>query len=184
MLGSGDALSIQLLTILAIAASVAFWVWAYGRWKVPLRPYALPIALWVVFGTLDIAITARGTLGDPTNEGNPLARWVFESSGYIGPVVASVLWISLWSFVVLVINKKITKRNGFVLFLSLVIFYSLAAGHFYGFSSWFAPMCGVAKLYGVVPELPRIVKIVIAGIAFAAAHVFMVKGGARFFKDM
>src|SRR5512143_350759 len=106
VLGSGQELGIQLLTLVAIASSIAFWVWAYHKQGVPLRPYALPIILWIVFGSLDILITARGTFEDPYREGNPLARFIFVQSGPAGPVVASVLWIALWSGLVLLMNKK------------------------------------------------------------------------------
>lgn len=181
ILGSGDALTVQILTVLGIVASIAFWVWTYRRYSVALRPYIVPLAIWIVFGTLDIVITARGTFTDPTNEGNPLARFVFINAGYFGPVIASVLWISLWAFVVLVINRKMTKKpkTPFSLpaplarFLSLTVFYALAVGHIRGFSSWYIPLCVIGKTtYGLLPGMPeRFIAYVFAGVALAALHM-------------
>ena len=168
VLGEGGAVAIQLITFAAIVLSIAFWVWMYRRQKVGLMRYALPIAFWIVFGTLDIIITAKGTMGDPMNERNPLTRMVFLLAGDYGPALASVLWISLWSLVVLVINKKM--RNGkLAAFLSLVVFYSLAVGHLFGFSSWFMPLCGVSKLASLLPEWSDIA----IGCVLAAAHGFV-----------
>ncbi len=192
ILGSGDALVAQILTVLSIVLSIAFWAWVYRRYGVALRPYIVPLALWVIFGTLDIVITARGTISNPLMEGNPLAQFVFVNTGAVGPVVASVLWISLWSLIVFVINKKIkpgkpaspapktTKpvalaRRVFSLpqFLSLAVFYSLAVGHMRGFSSWYAPLCGISEtIYGLLPGvLERFVGICFAGAALAALHM-------------
>ena len=186
-MGGGDILVAQLLTVLSIVISILFWVWVYRRYGVALRPYLVPLAIWILFGTLDIVITVRGTFTDPTREGNPIAQLVFVNIGYLGPVVASVLWISLWSLIVLVINKKITKTpssashsqlasfaSSFQLarFLSLTIFYSLAVGHIRGFSSWFMPLCAIGETaYELLPGiLERFIAIVFAGIALAALH--------------
>lgn len=180
VLGSGPELEIQMLTLVSIASSISFWVWAYRKQGVPLRPYALPIILWIAFGTLDIMMTARGTFDDPYREGNPLARFVFVQSGFAGPVVASVLWIALWSGIVLAINKKsgslaIGEGNGgaargttLVLFVSLAIFYSVAAGHFFGFSSWFLPLCAVARGFALMRNIAGIILI---GCLLSAAHL-------------
>ena len=80
ILGTGSALIIQLLTVLSIFLSIIFWVWIYRRENVDLRYYALPIILWIIFGTLDITITALGTVDNPLREGNPLARFIFVQS--------------------------------------------------------------------------------------------------------
>ncbi len=175
VLGSGPELEIQLLTLVAIASSILFWVWAYRRLGVPLRPYALPIILWILFGSLDILITARGTFDDPYREGNPLARLIFVQSGFAGPVVASVLWIALWSGIVLAINKKFGERNKnndmrntLVSFVSLAVFYSVATGHFFGFSSWFLPLCPVARGFALMRNIAGIILI---GCFLSALHI-------------
>jgi hypothetical protein len=125
----------------------------------------------MVFGTLDILITARGTIGDPMNEGNPLTRMVFLLAGDYGPALASILWIALWSLVVLAINKKI-KDKRLATLLSLAVFYSLAVGHLLGFSSWFMPLCGVSRLsWLLLPGwLFRLPGVIAAGCALAAVH--------------
>jgi hypothetical protein len=170
LFGTGDVLLIQALTIGSIIASITFWAWIYARGGVDLKRYAVPIALWIVFGTLDITITAMGTFGYPWAEGNPLARMVFVATGALGPVVASVLWIALWAGVVFVINKKTGPK--IASFLSLAVFYSLAAGHIRGFSSWFEPLCKISDAtYDLVPDIgARFLAIVLVGSALAAIH--------------
>lgn len=174
VLGEGAVLGVQLATLLSITLSIAFWAWLYRREKVGLMRYAIPIALWVVFGTLDILITAKGTFSDATLEGNPLSRLVFQSVGYLGPVVASILWISFWSGLVLAINKlvKDSRVSGY---LSLWVFYGLAFGHLLGFSSWFMPLCAVSRLsWLVLADWPiRFFGVVAAGCVLAAAHFFV-----------
>lgn len=179
VLGSGPELEAQALTLIAIASSILFWVWAYRRMDVPLRPYALPIILWIIFGSLDIMITARGTFDDPYREGNPLARFIFVQSGFAGPVVASVLWIALWSGIVLAINKKFppdgkggSLRNALVAFVSLAIFYSVAVGHIFGFSSWFLPLCPLARGFALMRNLAGVALI---GCLLSAAHLAAVR---------
>jgi hypothetical protein len=147
------------------------WVWIYRQQKVGLAQYLVPIALWIVFGTLDIVVTAKGTLGAPEHEGNPLARFVFTETGFLGPVVASVLWISLWSLAVLAINKRLAPPLSY--YLSLAVFYSLGIGHVFGFSSWFGPTCAFAgwedRFLDFIPEFLRIIGF---GAIAAAGHFF------------
>ncbi|MFH0884488.1 MAG: hypothetical protein V1861_02150 [Candidatus Micrarchaeota archaeon] len=172
--GSGDALALQLLTLLSIASSIVFWVFAYRREKVGLKQYVIPIVLWVVFGTLDIMITARGTITDPMREGNPLARFIFVETGWVGPVVASILWIALWAGIVLAVNKKLSAP--LATFISLAVFYSLAIGHVFGFSSWFIPFCDVSIAYrGTLAFIPNFIKIIALGCLAAALHFLIVK---------
>lgn len=165
--GSGEVLLLQLLTALAIAAGAGFWLSLYlrlGMGRV-LGACAVPLTLWVLFGTLDILITAKGTYLSPMGEGNALARFVFMESGYLGPVIASILWIALWAGLVLLMNRMRAENAHF---FSLAIFWSLAAGHFLGLSSWFMPMCGFSE--GLVPFLagaPIFLKAVVFG-AFLA----------------
>ncbi len=179
VLGSGAVLQAQSLLAVAIAASIAFWVWAYRRQGVGLGQYAVPIALWIIFGTLDIAITARGTFDDPFREGNPLARFIFVQSGPAGPVIASVLWIALWSLIVLLVNKRFAGQKNTdseriaASFVSLAVFYSVAAGHLLGFSSWFIPLCPVARFApGIVSHF---MIAVVVGSCAAAFHTAAIK---------
>ena len=126
--------------------------------------YALPIALWTLFGSLDILITAKGTFLNPYREGNQLARAVFIEAGYLGPVAASILWIALWAFIVFAINKLKMPNARFV---SLCIFYSLSMGHLSGFSSWYAPFCQIARTVAW-SKLPIIIGL---GIIAACLHL-------------
>ena len=145
----------------------------YRRHKVDVMQYAVPIALWIVFGTLDILITARGTIGNPMLEGNPLTREVLLLSGEYGPAIASILWISLWAAIVLVINKRLNP--GLAAFVSFAVFYSLAFGHFLGFSSWFAPLCGISTLSWIILPgwLIRLPVIIAIGCVLAAIHTLI-----------
>lgn len=167
VLGDGVVLVAQMLTMGAIIATAVFWVWAYMRSGINMRRYALPIGLWFVFGTLDIVITTKGVLSGG-QEGNSLAAFVFSAFGQYGPVAASVLWISLWAAAVLVINRMKVARAEF---LSLAVFYSLAFGHFLGFSSWFLPFCVFTQAAGVfVSGMLRPFVIVLSGCALAFMH--------------
>jgi hypothetical protein len=167
ILGSGDVLFLQVLTIGSIIASIWFWAWTYmqnglekGLWA-----YSPPIVFWTIFGTLDIVITAKGTFTDPLREGNPLARLLFVEIGFLGPVIASVLWISLWVGIVYVLNKWKVPHAGY---FSLAIFWSLAAGHFFGFSSWFEPFCDFSENYRMFfADLPRMLKPILIGMTIA-----------------
>jgi len=170
ILGSGDILIAQILVVLSIIASIAFWIFVYWKNNVKLEPYLLPIILWIIFGTLDIVITAKGTFFDPWREGNPLAEFIFVNIGYWGPVVASVLWISIWSLVVLLINKNMKNRELF----SLVVFYSLAVGHFICFSSWYASFCDLA-FNRIFEELPIFARAVLIGSVLSIAHAGMLR---------
>ena len=170
ILGSGDALTLQLLTVCSIAVCIAFWVWLYLKngLERELKAYALPIALWTVMGTLDIVITAKGTYMDPLREGNPLAELVFVKTGFLGPVIASILWISLWAGIVLAINRMKVNHAGF---FSLAIFWSLATGHLLGFSSWFIPFCGFNENYALfLSGVPRYLKHILFGCFAASLH--------------
>ncbi len=167
VLASGPALLLQAFTALSVAASIAFWVWAYKKQGVGLREYAVPIILWTILGTLDIMITAKGTFENPLREGNPLARFIFLETGYAGPMIASVLWVCLWSGIVLLANMKAGPR--LAPFISLSVFYSLATGHLFGFSSWFVPLCPIAQ--ALQPLALRLPIIIAAGCILAAAHL-------------
>ena len=163
ILAEGPALFIQVLTLLAIAGSIVFWAWLYRKKKVELKAYLLPLVLWIVFGSLDILITAKGTYGEPDNETNPLAEFIFVQADPWGPPLASVLWIGLWAGIVLALNRW---RVPYASFISLGVFYGLAFGHLRGFSSWFEPLCGIISFAPLELHV-----IIVAGIVLAAAHV-------------
>lgn len=170
ILGSGEVLTIQLLTIGSIIASIwaAAWFYMRGGLEEELWAFAPPIFLWTIFGTLDIVITARGTFTDPLREYNFLAREIFVQVGFLGPIVASVLWIALWAGIVYFINKMKIPHAGL---FSLAIFWSLAIGHFFGFSSWFEPFCSFSENYReFFAEVPRMLKPILLGIVVAIFH--------------
>lgn len=186
VLGEGPILQLQAATLAAILLSIAFWIWAYRRNDVRLRPLAVPIALWFVFGTLDILITAKGTFTNPYRESNPLTRIILLGSGGWGTIVASVLWIALWAGLVLALNKVWKGRTA--LFASLAVFYSLTLGHLLGFSSWYLPMCPIASAASGLSALPlRVGAIILAGCVISAAHLaaarFSGRGDPRAAKD-
>ncbi|MBN1170072.1 hypothetical protein JXA56_03530 [Candidatus Micrarchaeota archaeon] len=169
ILGSGEVLVLQVLTLVSIIAAIAFWIFVYWKNNVKLEPFLFPIILWIIFGTLDIVITVKGTFFDPLREGNMLARFIFSNIGYFGPVIASILWISLWALAVLLINRKIKERE----LLSLIVFYSLAAGHFTAFSTWYAPFCDLAfnKMFEM---LPGFVRAVLIGFTLSIGHLHLI----------
>ncbi len=146
VLAEGEVLRFQLITLFVVIAIAGAWIYVYasrGLGK-QLRLFLFPIALWLVFGTLDILITVRGTFSDPLSEANPATRMLLVQFGNWGAPVASVLWICLWAGVVYLLNRyRPGRASGFV---SLAIFYCLAAGHVFGFSSWFIPLCGLSKI--------------------------------------
>jgi hypothetical protein len=185
ILATGAALQVQMITAVAIILSIALWVGIYRWQKVGLLRYALPIALWVVFGTLDIIITTKGTFGAPMREGNPLARAVFLIVGDFGPIVASVLWISLWAGIVLVLNKIIKDQKA-ASFLSLAVFYSLATGHLFGFSSWFIPLCAVSKASWLIMPgwLIRLPGIIAMGCLLSGLHMAIAGLGTKDSKQL
>ncbi|MFN7991537.1 MAG: hypothetical protein U0R44_05245 [Candidatus Micrarchaeia archaeon] len=168
LLGEGDALLLQGLTLASIGASVLLWIRIYAGAGIGLRQYAVPIALWIAFGSLDAVMTANGTFSDPLREANPLTRFALVEWGFWGMPAASFLWVSLWAGLVLMINRA--TKDGPSRLISLVVFYSLAVGHLFGFSSWYLPLCPIAKLFP--PFVTTLPKIIIGGALCAAAHHF------------
>jgi len=160
----GPVFHIQIATLIAIIASIVFWVWFYRRNGIGPGTYLVPLALWAFFGTLDILVTAKGVLADLHGEGNPLAAAIFHASGYYGPVAASILWVALWAGLVLVLNR-LNVRGARL--LSLSIFYSLAVGHFLGFSGWFMPLCGVVD---ALPDSLHLAIAVLGGMVLGISH--------------
>lgn len=163
--GSGEVLVVQIATLAAIAGSIMLWAWIYKRFGVGLKKFAVPLVLWIVFGTLDITITARGTTIDPLCEGNSMARFLFVTFGAYGPPIASALWIAFWAGLVLLLNQR--KAYG-AEFLSLAIFYCLGVGHMFGFSSWFGPMCWIRRMEDALPYAPFVIGCLLAGLHLLA----------------
>ncbi len=171
--GSGTVLLIQGLTLFSIAAAIIAWIVIYRKSGVDLGQYAIPIGLWILFGSLDALMTANGTFGNPLREENPLTRFALLQWGFWGMPLASFLWVSLWAGIVLVLNKRIAPAAARL--PSLAIFYSLAVGHLFGFSSWYTPLCPIAELFP--PLITSIPKIVLAGTAAAAVQFWISKKG-------
>lgn len=175
LFGSGMVLEIQLATLFAIAVTALFWLGEFRKRQVSVALFRFPLLLWAVFGTLDITITAKGVLEGASGEGFWLAKLVFDAFGIIGPVVASVLWISLWAGVVLALNRM---RPPFYSTISLMIFYALAISHFFGFSSWFVSACWVARpVYGTMPDFSAIGPLL--AIPAAIIHTIVTEKGKQ-----
>ena len=136
----------QIVTIVTIILSALFWLFVFWKQKLlsKLKSLLLPIILWIIFGTLDIVVTAKGTFGNPQREGNPATVWFLEQFGAYGPAVASLCWIFLWVGIVFILLKFL-KNERISNFVSIIIFYALASMHFIGFSTWFIPLCSIAQ---------------------------------------
>ena len=170
--GTGAVLEMQLLAVLSVILGICLWVYLFRRQGILIRPYLVPLILWIIFGTLDIVVTAKGVFSDPSNEGFWLARAVFEVfGGMVGPAVASVLWISLWAGIVLLLNRF---KLPFYYVASLAVFYALAIDHFLGFSTWMTQTCGIATFArGIISDFE--VFGIIAGILVAAIHALIAR---------
>jgi|GEM_PF-5255153 len=139
ILGSGSVAVSQALTALTICASSMLWALAYHRLGAGhiLRLAAVPIALWVLAGSADILVTAKGTFEDATREGNPLARNVLIWVGPLfGPAIASAAWISLWACVALLLDHGLRPFERSRQMAILTLYYSLFLGHLFAFSGW------------------------------------------------
>lgn len=180
ILGSGIVLASQALAVICVVISVAAWLIIYKKAGLEAKRYAVPIILWFVFGALDIVITAKGTFGNPLNEENPLTRGILVVFGFIGPAVASIVWVSLWAGLVLALNRFLKGRL-IADFISLVVFYSLAIGHFFGFSSWYAPLCAVSEWsWAMLPDYPaRLAGVIAIGCLAAALHFAVSRAASR-----
>jgi len=139
VLGSGPVFEVQMLTLLTIAASTLLSIRLYvktGRRRI-LELAWPPLLIWAVAGTLDVLLTAKAVQGSPLKEANPLARALFTELGPLGPPAASILWITLWASISLLVDislHSINKRLN--AFTQLTLFYSLALGHLYALSGW------------------------------------------------
>jgi hypothetical protein len=170
VLGSGDILSWQILAFLTMMGTTLLWIFIFVKsgLKEQLIYYGLPIALFVVFGTLDLLITTKGTFFNPFWEGNPLLRFMLVNFGHFGLLLGTFGWISGWAGFVFVINKlKVRKAD----FFSLTVFYSLFVGHFVCFGSWFEPMCYIRYNFDMFfSEVHFLVKVILVGAVLAIAH--------------
>ncbi len=175
LFGDGMVLHVQLATLFAIAITALFWLGEFRKRQISISLFRLPLALWMIFGTLDIVITTRGILSSPSNEGFWLAKLIFDNFGIAGPVVASVLWISLWAGIVLALNRM---KPLFYSTISLMIFYALAIGHFLGFSSWLVSACWIAEsAYNIMPDFTFVGMLL--AIPIAIIHTILAKKGKQ-----
>ena len=182
ILGTGAVLYLQALTALAILFTATFWLFVFfrtGRGRI-LRLILLPLLIWVVFGSLDILITARGVYDNPYWESNLPAREIFLAFGpFLGPPIAVILWISLWAGLSILFDHGTWKvlPNWFRDFTQLTIFYSLAVGHFFAFHSWVSWGQGIARL-GLMPAGEINVAYfpwILLGATLAAAHTTLIR---------
>lgn len=126
-------------------------IYSYLRWRAQLdvlRHVWLPALLWATFGPLDALVTIVGTWGDPWREANPLVRAWLLWDGWVGQVIYTFLYVLFWAAVVFALDElrrrlgvgRLGGVSGFVAYLlgalQLLILYTLALGHLYGFLSW------------------------------------------------
>lgn len=169
--GSGEALYAQLVTLGAIALSILVWRAIYQRlgiWKEFITIAIFPLILWIIFGSLDVTITARFAYLHPEAEGNPEARWFFEQFGFGGGVLASMAWISLWA-AIMAVALKYLHNTMFSSFVVRSILYGLAFGHLLGFSTWMVwlkPIAAFRNLLYTWRPLPH----VFAGMLLGSLH--------------
>lgn len=95
LLGQQGVLLLAILLALALAIA---YLWRRGRLS-SLRALAVPLAVAVVFGTLDGLVTLSGTYYYPTIEGNPTLRAILLWGGWLGLCLWSVLWVFAWALV-------------------------------------------------------------------------------------
>jgi hypothetical protein len=175
LFGTGMVLEIQLAALFAIAVTALFWLGEFRKRQISVALFRFPLLLWAIFGTLDMTITAKGVLEGAPSEGFWLAKLAFGHFGAVGPVVASVLWISLWAGVVLALNRT---RPPFYSTVSLMIFYALAISHFFGFSSWLVSACWVARpVYGTMPDFSSVGTLL--AVPAAIIHTILAEKGKQ-----
>jgi hypothetical protein len=179
--GSWYELIVQIAALMAIAASIVAWFFIYRKSKLSLKPYVVPIGLWILFGTLDVLLTSRTIVLDRIYSAEPpynLIVIALTTASLIG--VVSVAWISFWSWIVLVVNTSL-KKISWAVFISLAIFYSLALGHLFSLSSQFAPLYQFYEMFwGLLPEWmnalvagasPALAMAILAGCVLAVLHI-------------
>lgn len=132
---------VVLIEVFAVLLCTSFWLFVH--WKKnkleALKPAALPVILFFVFGTIDALFTISGTLGNPLREANPFARAFLEAGGWAGYGLLTMLWISLWALVALGLHQtgnRWPEREKACVFLLRFEFWCLAFGHFAGAFSW------------------------------------------------
>jgi len=181
--GGGVVLQVQLLAVLALAASACLWLFVFlrsGRRRL-LSLILVPVVLWLVFGALDFMVTAQGVYESPLKEKNPVARFMFSGLGLLGPAASAFLWVSLWSALSLLLDfrTKGVLPEWLRDFSQLGIFYSLAAGHLLAFLSWIPEWGGIVgwslNSYRVLPLLSGVdlayFPWIILGFTLAGVHL-------------
>ena len=135
----GQQIVLLLSILVALTLAVAY-LWRRGRLS-SLRALAVPLALSVVFGTLDGLVTLRGTYYNPWREGNPTLRAVLLWGGWLGLCLWSVLWVFAWALVLDGLESlrlRLAGSGAKVLLrgAQLYIFYALAMLHLSDVISW------------------------------------------------
>ena len=85
----------------------------------------IPIILFWIFFSLDLYKTRKGILPDASNEGNPLARYLYQKTSPWLNNLVHILYL-----VAVTVLALLSGRIG------LWIGYSAFVGHFTGFLSW------------------------------------------------
>ncbi len=161
LLAEGGGLISQISVLLTIAFSMVMVFHIYRRLKLlfMLRKAAIPLLGFIIFGTLDAVITAKGTFRHPEMEGNPTMAAFLHTFGWVGSSISAFLWILFWMGVAAMIYKLHMARKpyrGILVTLVVYVFYSLAAGHYFAFSSWttFMPFRDVpAAIYSATTNI-------------------------------
>ncbi len=135
-----------------------------------LRLLMVPAALALVFGMLDLQSTSEAAWASPLREANPFVREIFLVFGQAAPALVAVLWIALWSSISIIL--EVATRNvmprSIMDYIQLVIFYSLAVGHFFAWNVWRG---GISIASGQPPLY--FFPYILAGAMLAAAHCFV-----------
>lgn len=151
--GSGEAFYAQLTTLLAITLGIIICIAIFIRlnlWK-QFASFALfALVLWIIFGTLDVTVTTRCAYIHPEIEQNLDARWFFEHFGFFGGALASITWILVWAIVIALLLTYGKKHKHISHLIILTILYSLANGHFLGFSTWMEQLQSIAEIRNLV----------------------------------
>jgi hypothetical protein len=135
----GQQIVLLLSILLALTLATAY-LWRRGRLS-SLRALAVPLALSVVFGTLDGLVTLGGTSFSPWLEGNYTLRAVLQWGGWLALCLWSVLWVFAWALVLDGLESlrlRLAGSGARVLLrgAQLYLFYALAMLHLSDVNSW------------------------------------------------
>jgi hypothetical protein len=132
----------ELILLGAISLAMAL-IYLYLRWRGRLgllRRVWPPALLWAIFGTLDALVSIVGTWGDPWSEANPTVRAWLHWDGWVGQVIYTFLYVLFWAAIVIGLEWPRARLGGVWAHLlgaaQLLILYTLAVEHFFGFLSW------------------------------------------------